>query len=134
MSALTIRQLLEQRVAAMTPALATAWENVLFEPPDAPWQDVTLMLDAPQRPTLGSAFWRQRGHLQILLVYPLNTGVATVMARAELIRTTFPQGLTLSSGSVRILLETNAEIARGRELSGWYQVPVTIPFTADINA
>lgn len=134
MSSLTIRQLLEQRVSAMTPALATAWENVPFEPPDAPWQDVTLQLDAPIRPTFGDSFWRQRGHLQVLLVYPLNTGTAAVMARAELIRTTFPQGLTLVSGSVRILLETNAEIARGRELSGWYQVPVTIPFTADINA
>ena len=61
MSIVAIRALLESRLAAITPALATAFENFPFTPINGtPWQRVNLMAAQPLNPTMGDGFRPKR--------------------------------------------------------------------------
>lgn len=134
MSRLTIRRLLEQRFIEQLGDLPTSWENMPFSPPQgSPWQAVDVIIASTQQPTLGDDHYRVVGFLQVLLAYPTNTGVEAAMLRAEAVSEAFPRGMVLTSGGVSVLIDSTAEITRGRVLSGLFQLPVNVPFTADVN-
>lgn len=134
MSRLTIRRLLEQRFVAELGDLPTSWENMPFTPPQGgAWQAVDVIFASTQQPTLGDDHYRVAGFLQVLLAYPTNVGVEAAMLRAETVTAAFPRGLLLMSGGVSVLIGSTAEITRGRVLSGLFQLPVNVPFTADVN-
>lgn len=133
MSYVLIRQLLEVRLNAITPALATAFENVPFTPlQTTPWQTVHLLPAKTLNPTFGDAFKRETGIFQITLNYQENAGAAAAVARAELIRAQFPRGLALFSGTLRVLIDQAPSVAIGINDGGWYRLPVSIPFIADV--
>lgn len=132
MSVVAIRSLLELRLAAMAPALATAFENFPFTPVNGtPWQKVNLLVARPLDPTLGYGFQRDSGIFQVMVFYPENTGPAAAAARADLICAQFARGLTLTSGTLRVLVDRSPYASTGRNEGGWYGLPVTIPYVAD---
>ena len=135
MSYLLISSMLEVRLNAITPALATAFENVPYVPVNpTPWQRVYLLPAKTMNPTFGDAFKRETGIFQVDLSYPENAGRAAAMARAELIRAQFVRGLTLVSANtkVRVLIDQAPSIAPGMNDTGWYRLPVSVVFIADV--
>ena len=133
MSIVNIRAALETRLNAISPSLATAWESVPYTPvTGTPFQQVNLLLNEAENPTLGDGMYRVTGFLQVLLCYPPGVGAKAAATRAELVRDWFPRGLGLSSGGQSVLIDRTPSIAPALIDGDRYRVPVSIYFTADI--
>lgn len=125
-----VRIALEAALAAMTPNLSTAWENVDFSPVNGtPYQRVFLLAAEPDNPEMGRLA-TERGFLQVSLCYPLGNGPADAMARAELIRTTFYRGASFTASGVTTVVEKTPEIGPAQIEPDRYVVPVRIRFYA----
>lgn len=125
-----VRSALEVAVAAMSPALSTAYENAPFTPVNGtPYQRVWLMPNTPDNPEMGG-WMTERGILQIDLCYPLNAGPSAATARAELIRTTFHRGASFTASGVTTTIERTPEIMPGRVEDDRFVVPVRVRFFA----
>lgn len=134
MSLLAVRQSLENAINGMTPSLATAWENVPFTPTDGvPYQRIYLLAGEPSNPEMG-AFTQERGFLQINLCYPLGAGPAAAMARAQLIRSSFMRGTTLTTSGIATIIEKTPEISPALIEDDRYVLPVRIRFFANYSA
>jgi len=132
MSIVSVRAALETKLNAITPALATAWQNDPYTPvPGTPYQQVYLLPAKPENPTMGDAFYREQGILQVTLMYPLQVGPGTAEARADVIRTAFSRGTSMLSGSVTVIVEQTPEISAGRVDGDRWAVPVKIRWFAD---
>lgn len=134
MSIVAIRAALEVALAAMSPALATAWENTPYSPVvGTPYQRVFMLKAAPDNPEMGT-FTRDQGILQISLAYPLDTGPNAAEARAELIRDTFYRGATFTASGVSVTVLNTPEVAPAIIEPDRYVVPVRIRFFANYAA
>ena len=133
MSAPAIRQALETALNALSPALATAWENVPYTPVvGTPYQAVYLLRAEPDNIEIGSAY-TERGIFQINLFYPLDTGPGAAEARAEVIRDAFPRGASFTASGVTTHIEKTPEIGPARIEDDRYFLPVRIRFYAHVR-
>ena len=133
MSITHVRAALETKLNAMAPALQTAWENVGYTPvTGTAYQACYLMPAEPENPTLGDGYYREHGILQISLFYPLQAGPQAAEARAQLIRTTFARGTSMTSGGVTVRIEATPYIGQGRQDGDRWHVPVKIRWFAGI--
>lgn len=131
MSLVAVRAALETALAAISPALATQYENVPYSPVEGtPYQRVYLMAAEPDNPEVGR-LTTERGYLQVTLAYPLNDGPGAANARAELIRSTFYRGRTFTASGVSTIVEKTPEVAPARIEDDRYVVPVRIRFFAN---
>ena len=134
MSALAIRTALETALAAVSPAIAHAWENVPYIPVvGTPYARVHVLFAEPGNPEMGR-FTQERGFLQVQLVYPLGAGPAAAATRAQLIRASFYRGLALTASGVTTTLEKTPEIAPGRFEDDRYVVTCRVRFFANYVA
>lgn len=133
MSVPIVRAELEERLAAISPALATEWQNMGYKnadgtpgspDPKVPYQRVWLLTADPANPEASNGYIEQ-GFLQVDLLYPLNGGVDAAQVRAELIRSGFKRG----SGSKAVIDKTPSISGGARENDRWV-VRVKIPFHA----
>lgn len=125
-----VRAALETALAAISPALATAWQNVPYTPVNGtPYQRVYLLPVEPDNPTMGR-FATERGVFQVSLYYPLDTGAAAAEARAELIRDTFYRGASFASGGLTTVIERTPEIAPALIADDRFVVPIRVRFYA----
>jgi hypothetical protein len=134
MSLLTIRQILETRLATVTPPIATAPENVAFSPvAGEPYQAVYVMPARPDNVEMGPGHTEQ-GLFQVNLFYPLGKGAASAVTRAEAIRAAFRRGLTLAKSGLTVLIPETPEVAPGRtEDDRFYMVPVKVRYSSYIG-
>lgn len=127
-----IRAALETALNAMSPALATAWENMAYTPvAGTAYQQVHILFAAPDNLEFGSHH-REVGYMQVKLMYPLQVGTATIAARAELIRTTFYRGASFTSSGVTVVIEKTPEVSPGSVEGDRWAVPVKVRFFANI--
>lgn len=128
-----IRIALESKLNGITPAISTAWENVAFTPVAGTAYQACFTLRAePDNATMGDGYYRERGIFQINLFYPVGAGPATAEARAELIRAAFKRGTTLTSGSVKVIVERTPEVGHGRADGDRWMIPVKVRWFAGI--
>ncbi len=132
MSIISVRAALEAKLNAMTPALATAWENVPYTPVSGTAYQAAYVLPVTENPTMGDDHHRLAGIFQVNLFYPLQTGTLTAATRAELIKTTFKRGTTMVSGSVSVIVERTPDIGQGRVDGDRFMIPVKIRWYADV--
>lgn len=133
MSAKAIRAALEARLNAMSPAVSTAYENVAFTPVSGTaFQRTNLLRANPDNPIIGTGFYRELGVFQVSLHYPLNAGPSPAETRAELVRTQFKRGTTLTSGGITVTIDGTPTIASGFVDGDRWVVPVSIPYWANI--
>ena len=135
MSIASVRTALETKLNSITPALATVWQNVGYKPvTGTPYQACFLMPATPDNPTLGDSYYREQGLFQVSLFYLLKVGAQTAETRAELIRAAFKRGTTMTSGTVKVLVDRTPEIGQGRVDGDRWHVPVKIQWSAGITA
>lgn len=133
MAIVSIKKALERHLATITPAIATAYENVAFTPKaGTPYQRVVVITDKTVNPVLGSDYYREEGTLQVFLAYPTNAGSNVALARAELIQNKFKRGTTLVEGNVQINFFETATIQGSLMTNDRLIVPVMIPYTAEV--
>jgi hypothetical protein len=134
MSDLLIRAALETRLAALTPALATAWENASYSPVDGvPFQRVEYITAEPENPEMGS-FRRLSGFMQVTLMYPQGSGPAVAATRAELIRSWFPKGLSLTKSGVVVMIDRTPYIMAGFRDENRWALPVRVSYFSNISS
>ena len=133
MSTVAIRAALETALAAISPTLSTAWENVDFTPPvtSTAYQRASLMFAQPDNTSYGAGY-RELGIMQIDLNYPQQSGPSAAYTRAELLRATFSRGTTFTSGGVSVVVDRTPEIMAGRNEGGRYVLPVRVRFFAQL--
>lgn len=125
-----VRKALESRLAAMTPAIDTAWQNRKFEPvPGQAYQEPVLMLGTPENPAYGE-YYREVGVFQVALMYPQGKGPADADARAAAIRDWFKRGTTITVDGIDVVVQRTPAIAAGYADGDRWRVPVSIPFFA----
>ena len=133
MSISSVRIALENKLNAMTPSLSTAWENVPFTPvTGTAYQAAYLLPATPANPTMGDGYYREHGIFQITLMYPIQAGTLTAATRAELIRSTFKRGTSMTSGGITTIIERTPEIGQGRVDGDRWALPVKIRYYAGI--
>lgn len=128
-----IRAALETALNGMSPAVATAWENVAFAPPASatPYQRAFVLFATPDNAECGAAY-QELGIFQINLCYPVQIGTSTVAARAEALRTTFRKGASFTSSGVTVNITRTPEVSAGTVEGDRYVLPVKIRFSAFI--
>lgn len=130
MSLVAVRAALETALSSMSPSMDYAWENTSYFPINGtPYARVYLLAAEPDNPEIGGMA-TERGFLQISLCYPLDTGPSAAMARAELIRSTFPRGAAFSASGITTQIERTPEIAPAMIEEDRYVLPVRVRFFA----
>jgi hypothetical protein len=133
MSVLSIRQALEEKLKTITPAIDTAWEQKKYTPKiGRPYQSAYLLLADPENPSMGNGMYRQRGVFQVTLTYPLGRGSKDIETRADLLRTTYYRGLTLTEDSVNVVIEKTPAISHQPNEDAYAIKIVKIEFFAEI--
>jgi hypothetical protein len=134
-SAVLIRAALEVALAAMSPAVAIAYENKPYTPvPGTPYHAAFLLFAPPANDEIGRAgLYRQDGIFQITLAYPLDAGTGVAAARAELIRTIFYRGASFTASGVTVNIERTPEIAPSRIEEDRFILPVKVRFYSHLG-
>ena len=122
-----IQAALEQRLATLTPAMATAYENASFAPvTGVAYQRITMLVNRPVDHAVTMDVTEERGIFQVSLFYPQGAGRGAAQARAELIKTLFKPPLTLSNGAVKVEINKTVHIGGGMPDGDRWMVPVSI--------
>jgi hypothetical protein len=131
MSQAAVRSALENRLNAMAPSLATAWENVSFAPPavTVPYQKSHVLFARPDNAEWGKGRFEQ-GYLQVTLMYPQNQGSINAAARAKAIGDWFPKALTLTHSGINTSINKPAEVGNGVPDGDRWSLVVRVPFHA----
>ena len=133
MSLTVIRQQLETAFAAADGGLPTNYENVFYVPTKGvAFQRVQIVLGTPENPTVGDAFYRERGFIQVVLYYPLQTGPGDSVTRAQAIRDAFPRGRSFVTGKVTTIIEATMSRLPSIVEDDRFVVPVRIPFFSNV--
>lgn len=128
-----VRAALEIALNAMTPAIATAFENSAFTPPSSstPYQKAFVLFADPDNSEFSQSHTEQ-GIFQITLQYPLQSGTKDAATRAELIRTTFARGASFTNGGIVTKIQRTPTIGQGSVDGDRWSVPVKCRFSAFI--
>ena len=111
----------------------TSFQNAIYQPvAGVPYQEVHMVPFKPDEPTQGAGYYREHGLFQVTLVYPLGVGTGALLARAELIRSSFRRGSSFVSGGVTVLIPETPEFGHldGNEES--IRMPVKVYYSANI--
>jgi len=145
MSIIKVRAALETAALAVAPAIDTVMQSGVFTlasgtahpgaykpQADRPYQRLYLIPAAPDDREI-SANFIERGVFQVSLFYPGFKGPGLAEARAELIRSAFYKGRTLSSGGLQTSIANVPEIGQGMEDLDRWMVPVSIRYRDEIT-
>ena len=131
MSDLLIQAALEARLATLSPAISTAYENGTFKPVSGvAYQRVNFLPNTPDDPTMGRKLTQFRGLFQVTVCYPLGTGRGAAQTQAQAVRDHFAPNQTLTYSTVNVQITETSRIAGGFVDGDRYCVPVTVPWYA----
>jgi len=134
MSIPIVRAALEKRLALLTPALVTAFENVTFAPvAGVPYQRLNLLPNTPDNSIMGSAVYFERGIFQISLMYPLGTGPGTADTQAQLLRAHFKRGTSMVEAGITVNIKDTPKVSPAFIDGDRYAVPISMSFQAQIE-
>lgn len=134
MSLASIKIALESAVKSAFPTMPIGWENVSYSPPvdGSMWFAVNVIPATPENPTLGDAFHREVGFMQIMISSPIDGGSGKSYSKAELIRDAFPRGTSFTSGGYTVTIAKTASIGPGSRQQDRFMLPVRIYWFANI--
>ena len=129
-----IRKTLESKLAALSPSIATAYENVAFTPVNnVPYQRVSILYNTPRDRTLNLDMYEEKGFLSVYLCFPADVGPAQAEARADALLMHFKPPLMLVDFGLQIRIEQAMQTKEGRMDEGRYCIAVLIPWKAYIE-
>lgn len=111
----------------------TSFQNAIYQPVSGvPYQEVHMVPFKPHEPTQGAGFYREHGLFQVTLVYPLGVGTGALLARAEMIRSSFRRGSSFESGGVTVQIPETPELGNLDGSEDSVRLPVKIYYSANI--
>lgn len=127
-----VKKILEDYLAAMTPAIETAYANGNHTPTvNVAFQRVHLLPSNPDNPSLGAKLYRDRGVFHIALCYPLGQGTGDADARAFAVQQHFQRG-SLTADGITVSIPNTPAIGSGFQDKDRWVVPVSVPYGANI--
>jgi len=132
MSVLKTQKGLIKHLNLLLPNIATAYEGASFTPPTTIYQRLQFRINRPDDPVLGTGYYRERIEMQIFVNAPTNKGTGEALARAELLRTHFKKGTTLSEDGILIHILETPQIAGTMAIGDRIICPVLIDVTAEV--
>jgi hypothetical protein len=135
MSMPQIRRALEKHLAALAPALPTAWDNVFFSPPadGSVYQEVKMIPNSPIK-TMDTLTIIEQGMMQVALCYPQGKGPRDAENRVDALRAHFRRGTTLVEGGISTIITEVPVVAAGVPDEGQWKIPVTIYWQAQVDS
>lgn len=134
MSIAKIRAAFETRLATLSPALATAYENGSYAPvAGTPYQRINLLPNTPEDAVLGSLIYFEIGIFQVMLCYPMGNGPGTAEARAQLVKDLFKRGTSMVQGGVTVTVMRAPSVAGGFIDGDRYCVPISIRYQSQVT-
>lgn len=133
MSVYSISKAIEKKLAALSPVLATAYENVSFIPVvGTPYQDVRIIPANPDNSSIGGKHYIELGFVQIMVCYPAGNGKKLAQERAQAIKAHLKRGTTMVEDSISVIIIRTPTVGGAFNEGDWYKVPVSIYYQADI--
>jgi len=133
MSLSIIRKALEQRLAALAPAIATAYENAPFVPAvGTPYQRVSMLPATPDNSTQGATLYLEIGIFQVTLMWPMGVGPSVMEDRAQLLRAHFKRGTSMVESGITVIVTKTPSVAPAFVDGDRFTVPVSIAFQAQV--
>lgn len=130
----TIQAALEKKLATITPALATAYENLPFTPTvGTPYQRVNLMPNQTLDLAITADVRQYYGLFQVTLFYPAASGRGAAQTRADAIDAAFKPVQRLTEGSTKVELIESVQVTGGYQDGDRWVVPITIRWRAFTN-
>ena len=117
----------------MPSGLTTVPENTSYTPvADTPYQVAYLFPLNPENPTFGDKYYREEGIFRVMLMYPNKKGTGSIQIKAEAIKDYFYRSLTLTEGSVQVIIEKTPSVSSGKVIDDRYSVNVDIKYFCSI--
>jgi hypothetical protein len=130
---LNIKKALERRLQAITPVVPTGYEGDEFTPPaNAMYQRCQFVIGDPTDPTFPAGYHRENWQMQVFVCDIKGKGTGAALARAELLRNTFPKALSLIESTTRIYILETPRISSAFIAGDRIIVPVIIPVTGEV--
>lgn len=122
-----VQAALERRLMSLSPQLATAFENLAFEPiAGQPYQRVHLLVNRPVDLGLANDGKEERGIFQISLFYPLNVGRVEAQIRAAQLQGLFKPPQDLAEQGITVLIRDTPFAGSGVPDGDRWHVPVSV--------
>lgn len=126
---LNARLAFEEAINAITPTIATAYENVSFTPTiNVPYQELYDIPSSNDHLFINSDNYEALGVFQITLRYPSGKGTKDVSNRAELYVSSFPVGTKLTKDGVNIMVTDTPNVVPLGVNGDRYSVAVSINY------
>ena len=127
---MSIRSILEAKLATISPSLGTVYENLpqsAYVPvAGTPYQSVNMLYADSEDLCITNDMIKDQGICQITLYYPLNQGSKNIEDRAKLIRNTFTTGLQLTDNTDTVLISRTPSIKNMGQISDRFIYVVSI--------
>ena len=123
----------ERRLAALSPALPTAYENAAFTPPTGIYLRCQFSIQHPDDPVFGKGYYRERITFQVFVCEELNKGTSNAQAKAEAIRTLFTKGTSFTEDGYVIHVLQTPQVAGSMVTFDRLVIPVLISLTVEVN-
>ncbi len=133
MSEFNISVAFENKLNALSPAVATAYENVNYAPvTGTPYQKVNLLPAQPENDTLGSDYYREVGLFQIGLYYPMNTGRGAAQARAQALKNHFKRGTVMTANGQTVRVIRTPQVSPSQIIGDRYFIAVSVFYRSEV--
>lgn len=133
MSDLLIKRAFEKRLALMSPAISTQYENVAFTPvTNVAYQKAFLLPAQPENPTLGDAYRRAVGVFQVTLCYPINTSSAIAKARADAVVNHFKRATSMTEAGQTVLVTRTPSVSPSFVTDDRYNIAISIYYQSEL--
>lgn len=130
---LNIKRALEQRLVTNFPTIPIAFEGVSFNPPDDKLYIRTqFIIRAPDDPTIGSKYYRERISFQVFVVDIANKGTGNALDKACQIRDVFDKGTFIDANGTRIHTFTTPQVSSAIIVENRIVVPVLIDIVGEV--
>ena len=132
MAVLETQRGLIKHLNLLLPNLPTAYEGLSFTPPSGIYQRLQFRINPPDDPVLGTGYYRERMEMQIFVNAPTNKGTGEALSRAQLLRTHFKKGTTISESGILIHILETPQISGTVALGDRIICPVLIDVIAEV--
>lgn len=132
MSVLKTQRALIKHLNLLVPAVATAYEGASFTSPATLYQRLQFRINQPDDPVFGTGYYRERIEMQIFVNAPTNKGTGEALTRAELLRTHFKKGTTITEDGILIHILETPQISGTMAIGDRIICPVLIDVTAEV--
>lgn len=130
----TIRAALESHLAAITPVMPVAYENVTFNPVvGVAYMRANLLPNTPDNRVMGAVTYFERGLFQATICAPAGTGPGAADKQAQAVRSQFKRGVSLTSSGLTVNVTDTPKQSPGYVDGDRWCVPVSIAWQCQIS-